>query len=175
MYLWNVSMYLWILWIIYNLHLHIRSKVCIHLEPWCTWFQVWFHDILHIHEFINEFIGHEMSHMNSWSWNLIWIHYMNSDMNSWSWRISWNHMSEFICMNSSLNSCWWIHDNEIIYEFICMNSCVNSVLWIISWNHGWIFGNEFTYEIMVEFINLKLFLIQLQISFSEGKRFTHPT
>ena len=102
--------------------------------------------------FIYEFIGHEMSHMNSWSWNLIWIHNMNSDMNSWLWRISWIHMSEFICMNSPLNSCWWIHDIEIIYEFICMNSCVNSVLWIISWNHGWILGNEFTYEIMVQFI-----------------------
>ena len=131
----------------------------LHLEPWYTWFQVWFHDILHIHEFIHEFIGHEMSHMNSWTWNLIWIH----------------DYAEFKCMNSPLNSCWWIHDIEIMYEFICMNSCVNSVLWIISWNHGWIFGNEFTYEIMVEFINLKLFLIQLQISFSEGKCFTHPT
>ena len=53
-----------------------------HLEPWYTWFQVWFHNILHIHEFIYEFIGHEMSHMNSWSWNLIWIHNMNSNMNS---------------------------------------------------------------------------------------------
>ena len=127
------------------------------------------HDFRYDFTFIYKFIGHEMSHMNSWSWNLTWIHDMNSDMNSWLWRISWIHMSEFICMNSPLNSCWWIHDHEIIYEFICMNSCVNSVLWIISWNHGWILGNEFTYEIMVEFIHLKLFLIQLQSSFSKGK------
>ena len=123
-----------------------------HLEPWYTWIQVWFHDILHIHEFIYEFIGHEMSHMNSWSWNLIWIHNMNSDMNSWSWRISWNHMSEFICMNSFLNSCWWIHDNEIMYEFIIMNSCVNSVLWRISWNHTWIHKSEFLYDFIGEFV-----------------------
>ena len=38
-----------------------------------------------------------------------------------------------------------------------MNSCVNSVLWRISWNHGWILGNEFTYEIMVEFIKYSRF------------------
>ena len=44
----------------------------VHLEPWYPWFQVWFHEILHIHEFKSyEFIGHEMSHMNSWSWNII--------------------------------------------------------------------------------------------------------
>ena len=55
-----------------------------------------------------------------------------------------------------------------------MNSCVNSVLWRISWNHCWIPGNEFTYEIMVEFIDLKLFLIRFRICFSEGKCFTHP-
>ena len=47
------------------------------------------------------------------SWNLIWIHNMNSDMNSWSWKISRNHKSELMYMNSSKNSgCWnhiWIH------------------------------------------------------------------
>ena len=78
-----------------------------HLEPWYTWFQVWFHSILHIHEFIYEFIGHEMSQMNSWSWNLIWIH-INSYMNSWSWRISWNHAR--------------IHMYEFISEFMLVNS-----------------------------------------------------
>ena len=41
-----------------------KKKVCQHLEPCCTWFQVWFHDILHMHELIYEFIGHEMSHIN---------------------------------------------------------------------------------------------------------------
>ena len=78
-------------------------------------------------------------------------------------------MSEFKCMNSCLNSCWCFHDNEIIYEFIIIHSCVNSVLWRISWNHGWIPGNEFTYESMVEFINLEVFRIQFLIYFSEGK------
>ena len=34
--------------------------------------------------------------------------------------------------------------------------------------------NEFTYEIMVEFINLELIWIQLHICFSEGTIFTHP-
>ena len=33
---------------------------------------------------------------------------------------------------------------------------------------------EFTYEIMVEFIDLKLLLIQLQICFGEGKCFPDP-
>ena len=79
-------------------------------------------------------------------------------------------MSEFIYMNSCLNSCPWIHDNKIIYEFIIMNSFANSVLWRISWYHGWIWGNELTYEIMVEFINLKVFLIPLLI-YIWGKMF----
>ena len=69
-----------------------------HLEPWYPWFKfqvlVLFHYILHKHEFIYEFNGHEMSHLKSWSWNLIWIHNMNSDLNSWSWRILWNHTLE---------------------------------------------------------------------------------
>ena len=129
-----------------------------HLEPWYTSCQEWFHNfhyILHIHEFIYEFISNEMSHMNSWSWNLVWIHNTNSDMSSWSWRIlwnhmswriSWNHISEFMCINSSLNSGLRIHDGEIIYEFIIMNSCWNSVLWRISWNDGWIPGNKITFS-----------------------------
>ena len=39
-----------------------------HHEPWYTLFQVWYssyHDFLHIHEIIYEFLGHEMLHMNS--------------------------------------------------------------------------------------------------------------
>ena len=56
-----------------------------------------------------------------------------------------------------------------MYEFMCEFSAMNNI--VKSWLN---FGNEFTYEIMVEFINLELFLIQLQISFSEGKCFTHP-
>ena len=62
-------------------------------------------------------------------------------------------------LNSSMSSChWfghWIHNYEIIYEFLII-SCENSVLWRRSWNYGWIPGNELTYEIMAEFINLKL-------------------
>ena len=54
-----------------------------------------------------------------------------------------------------------------------MNSSMNSVLWRISWNHGWIHINELTYEIMVEFIELKLIWIQLQleICFQWGNKF----
>ena len=33
--------------------------------------------------------------------------------------------------------------------------------------------SEFTYEIMVVFIDLKIFQIQLQICFSEGECFAH--
>ena len=43
----------------------------------CKWAWVWLSGM-------SEFIGHEMQHMNSSSWNLIWIH----NMNSWSWKIS---------------------------------------------------------------------------------------
>ena len=116
-----------------------------YMNSWVVKCHIWIHDQEILYEFIYEFMIMK--------------------------KILWNHTSEFIQMNSSLNSCWWIHDNEIIYEFIIMNSCVNSVLWRLLWNHGWILGNEFTYEII---INLKLFLIQLQICFSEGKCFTHP-
>ena len=45
-------------------------------------------------------------------------------------------------------------------EFSAMKNAVKS--WLNS-----------KYEITVEFINLKLFRIQLQICFSEGKCFTH--
>ena len=75
-------------------------------------------------------------------------------------------MSEFKYMNSSKNSGSWAA------ESIYMKSYMNSVLWRILWIHGWISRNEFTYEIMVEFINFTLFWVQLQICFSEGKCFT---
>ena len=138
--------------------------------------------------------------MNSWSWNHIWIHNMSSwswNHNTKSymkyeiyeiihefiiWIHIWIHdheeyrvsydriqMYEFI-FEFMLVIQWWIHDNEIIYEFIIMNSSVNSVLWRILWNNG-IPENEFTYEIMVEFISLEVFQIQLQIYFCEGKWF----
>ena len=93
-------------------------------QYWYTWFQVWFHNILHIHVSIYEFRGNEMHHMHSWI--MIMKSYMNAymhfNMNSWTWRILWNHMSEFIHRNSFLNSCRWIHDNEIVYEFIKIES-----------------------------------------------------
>ena len=148
-----------------------------HLEPWLG--------LVHM-------ISGMISRYSSYTWIHIWIlrswnvanqfMIMKSYMNTWyEFRykfvimkniVMWNHISEFTCMKLWIQI--WIHA-AIICEFIIMNSCVNSVLWRISWNHGWILGNEFTYEIMVEFINLKLFLIQLQIPFSEGKCFTHST
>ena len=51
-----------------------------------------------------------------------------------------------------------------------MNSCVNSVLLLVKLWHEFTVPNE----IMVEFINLKLIRIQLQIGFSEGKYFIYP-
>ena len=53
--------------------------------------------------------------MNSWSWNLIWIHSMNSYMYSWLWR-------QINCQNSYL----W--DYEFIYEFMLLNH-LNSWVW----------------------------------------------
>ena len=112
---------------------------------------IWIHDDEILHEFI--------------IWIQIWIH-------------DHKEYCKIICQNSYACIHLWIHDGEFMImkssymnlsEFIIMNSCVNSVLWRVLWNHGWILGNEFTYEIMVEFIHLKLFLIQLQSSFSKGK------
>ena len=58
------------------------------------------------------------------------------------------------------------------YEIMCEFSGISAMKNIVkSWLNSW---NECTYENMVEFINLKLFLIQPQICFSEGKCFTHP-
>ena len=59
-------------------HCCCRAADLLHLEPWYQWFQVWLHYILILHEFISEFIVHEMKHMNSWSGNLIWVHDMNT-------------------------------------------------------------------------------------------------
>ena len=76
------------------------------------------------------------------------------------------HMYEFISEFMLANSWWW---NHLWFNHIWihnMNSYVNSVLWRILWNHGWIRGNEFTYEIIFEFINLKSFWIQIQLQIS---------
>ena len=43
------------------------------LVPMIQQVLVLFHYILHKHEFIYEFKGHEHSSLKSWSWNLIWI------------------------------------------------------------------------------------------------------
>ena len=39
---------------------------------------------------------------------------------------------------------------------------------------SWLNSQKLTYEIMIEFMDLKSFWIQLQICFSEGKCFIHP-
>ena len=101
--------------------------------------------------------------MNSWSWSHIWIHIMNSDMNLWS-----QGYCEIIYQNSYFWIQQWIQAdefingfmpfmNEFIYEFSAMNNIVKSCL---------NFNNEFTYENMIDLVNLKLFLIRL--CFSEG-------
>ena len=145
---------------------------------------IWFHDM--------------NSYMNSWyEYEWIWIHDMN--MNSWYefinefmiWIHKWIHCyekyRETICHTNKVS----IRIYEFIYEFMLLNSwwrnhiwnqivnsCVNSVLssllWRILWNYGWNPSNEFTYAIMVEFIDLELIQIQLRICCSEGKCFTHP-
>ena len=124
---------------------------------------IWIHD----HEILYEFI----------TWIQIWIHNMNSDMNSWSWKISWDDefVSELIsvnlCMNSSCSMhIWYIWIHIVIWIHI-MNLSMNAVRRTISWIHGWMPMNEFTYEIMVEFINLKWIWIQLQICFRKGNKF----
>ena len=125
----------------------------------CT---IWIHD----HEFIHEFMIMNL-YMNWWLWIHVWIHNMNSCMNLWPWIILWNHVRiyMYILMNNL-----WIHAFEFMIMKSYMNSsyaithsCVNSVLWRILWNHGRIPLNKFTPEIMVEFINLKLIWIQIQI------------
>ena len=76
-----------------------------------------------IHEFISEFIGHEMLHVNSQSWNLLWIH-----------------------------NTIWIYDHEECCEIIsCQNSHAWIHLWIHIlnawlWNHIWIHNYEFMRE-----------------------------
>ena len=62
------------------------------------------------------------------------------------------------------NSCLWIHNYENKYEFLIMNS-----LWRISWNHCWILINEFTYEIMAEFLNLNSISISYELIMWSGK------
>ena len=86
----------------------------LHLEPWYTWFQVWFHHwhILHIHEFICEFIGHEMSH-----------EFIGHEILSYAFII-WKIWIQI-----------WIYDHEEYLEFICHNSYV--------WIHLWIQSGEF--------------------------------
>ena len=63
-----------------------------------------------------------------------------------------------------VNSCLWIHNYENKYEFLIMNS-----LWRISWNHCWILINEFTYEIMAEFLNLNSISISYELIMWSGK------
>ena len=75
-----------------------------------------------------------------------------------SYQNSFEFIQEFRQLNSNIWSHIWIH---------IMDSSMNSGLWRISWIHGWVPINEFTYEIMIEFIKLKLIWIPLQICFSE--------
>ena len=49
-----------------------------------------------------------------------------------------------------------------------MNSSMNSVLWRISWNHGWIPINEFTYEIFVNSTGTKACVTAGDLSDSDG-------
>ena len=54
---------------------------------------IWFHDILHDHEFIYEFILwiHIRFHDHEFIWDISWLGPMNSYMNSFIWRTLWNH------------------------------------------------------------------------------------
>ena len=116
----------------------------LHLEPWYTWFQVWFHHwhILHIHEFICEFIGHEMSHE--------FIGHVILSYAFIIWKI-WIQICEFMIMKSHMKImklqslihlwiqyCHWYEEySKIIAEFLEMNSHMkswfNSLILKYSW------------------------------------------
>ena len=77
--------------------------------------------------------------------------------------VPWFQAYEFMIMNL----CHWIiwfHNHEFMREFSARKNNVKS----------WLNSQKLTYEIMIEFMDLKSFWIQLQICFSEGKCFIHP-
>ena len=70
----------------FRVHQHEFRDKFIHMNS-----DIWFHDILHDHEFICEFILwiHTRFHDHEFICDISWP--MNSYMNSCIWRISWNH------------------------------------------------------------------------------------
>ena len=91
---------------------------------------------------------------------------MNSDMNSWSWKFRYEFMITKNIVKSYQNLYIWIDPkfrllNSYIWSHLwihVMNSSMNSawVIWRMQWIHGLIPKDQFTYEIMVEFIKLSL-------------------
>ena len=75
--------------------LHKDQSLCHEMRHMNSW--SWNHILIHN---MNSYMIYDL---NSWSWNHMLIHNMNSDMISWSWKISWNQMSEIIFINSSMD------------------------------------------------------------------------
>ena len=75
------------------------------------------------------------------------------------------------CLISKALSRRRIHPIRLSLVSYVLNELKHWMLWKI---YSCIPINEFTHEIMVEFINLKSILIHPQICSSEGKCFTHP-
>ena len=144
------------------------------------WFKILFHDILHNHKFISEFICHCMKCSLLIHDYEIMYEFMLLDLDVISWT-AWIHIRfhdyeeyhEIICQNLYL----WIHPcihavqamimkssyYEFIHEFSTMKDIVK--LWLNSckrihiWNHGWILSIQINLELASDLFQWGEFLL----------------